>query len=81
MHYYCFIICPQATGQENSRHSPVLVLLALQGAGERLEEAVWASGQLAEVDAQNSVLELEAKSPWAQLPRRAVVKTCSMQSE
>jgi hypothetical protein len=76
-HDYCSIICPQASGQENSPHLPVLVLLALQGAGERLELAVWASGQLAEVDEQKSVLELEAKSPWAQLPRRAAGKTCS----
>lgn len=75
--HYCFIVCPWALGQENSPHLPVLVLLALQEAGERLERAVWASGQLAEVEAQKSVLELEAKSPWDQLLRRAAVNTCS----
>lgn len=73
--HYCFITCPRVTDQENSPRVPVLVLLALQGAGERLELAVWASGQLAEVDVQKSVLELEAKSPRDQLPRRAAVNT------
>ena len=47
---------------------------ALQGVGERLELAVQVSAQLAEVDEQKSVLELEVKYPWDQLLETAVTK-------
>lgn len=53
---------------------PELFLLALQGVGERLELAVQASAQLAEVDEQKSLLELEAKCPRDLLLETAVTK-------
>lgn len=55
--------------------SPVLFLLALRWVGERLELAVQASAQLAEVDEQRSVLELGAKYPQDQLLEKAITKT------